>query len=107
STKPASFKPWPNATPRFWNGASDVLRRNPTIGVAGRCARAARGHAMADPATTLMKSRRCIAAPRLRSTPIGTDYSRDLRCAEWDSGDQFVQQQSETAHVRFTPKSGH
>src|SRR5262249_19019779 len=33
------------------------------------------------------------------------DYSRDLRPAEWGSGAQFAQQQSETAHVRFVPKA--
>jgi hypothetical protein len=41
---------------------------------------------MAEPATTLMKSRRRIAAPRLRSTPIPDDYIRDLRAAKWGLG---------------------
>jgi putative tryptophan/tyrosine transport system substrate-binding protein len=35
----------------------------------GCCARAAIGQLMAEPATTLMKSRRCIIAAMLRSTP--------------------------------------
>jgi hypothetical protein len=60
---------------------------------------------MAEPATTLMKSRRRIIAPRLRSTPILADYNRNLRPAKWGSGGQFAQQQSETADVRFGSKA--
>jgi hypothetical protein len=41
-----------------------VLRKTPTIGNADRGARAASGHVMAEPATTLMKSRRRIAFPK-------------------------------------------
>jgi hypothetical protein len=52
----------------------------------GRSARAANGHVTAEQATTLMKSRRRIACPRLRITPTMTDYSRDLRLAKWASG---------------------
>src|SRR6516225_8704473 len=44
------------------------------------------GHDMAKPATTFMKSRRSIAAPTFRSTPILADYIRDLRPAKWGSG---------------------
>jgi hypothetical protein len=33
----------------------------------------------------LMKSRRRIYSPRLRSTPILINYSRDLRPAKWGS----------------------
>jgi hypothetical protein len=40
---------------------------------------------MAEPATNLMKSRRRISAPRLRTTPIPADYIRDLRPAKWGS----------------------
>src|SRR6516162_5563483 len=50
------------------------------------CARATSGHAVAVPAIPLMKSRRRIASPRLRSTPTAADYIRDLRPVKWGSG---------------------
>ncbi len=62
-TKPASFRPWRNAVTRCVALASDVLRRNPTTGIAGCCRCAASGHATAEPAVSLMKSRRRIAFP--------------------------------------------
>src|SRR5262249_41313868 len=79
------------------------------------------GHIMAEPATTLMKSRRRIAAPRVRSTLTLADYIRDLRQAKWGSRFFAWQQFFETdvrfgseadigvgpRHVRFTPESGH
>src|SRR5262245_10418501 len=41
STKPASFKPWRNAVTRSCGTSVSVsLRRNPTTGIAGCCARA-------------------------------------------------------------------
>src|SRR5215469_10951899 len=46
---------------RFVASASVELRRNPTTGTAGCCTRAESGDATADPAITLMKSRRRIA----------------------------------------------
>ena len=51
--------------------------------IAGCCACAATGHATADPAVNLMKSRRRIAFTKAGTTPNRTDYSRDLRPAEW------------------------
>src|SRR5262249_20754188 len=79
------------------------------------------GHVMAEPATTLMKSRRRIAAPRVRSTLTLADYIRDLRQAKWGSRFFAWQQFFETdvrfgskadisecpSDVRFTPKSRH
>src|ERR1700751_2917997 len=51
------------------------------------CARAATGHAVAEPTIPLMKSRRRIASPEgsgvRRLLLTGCDYSRDLRSAEW------------------------
>ena len=41
-------------------------------GIVGCCAPAASGQAAADPAITLMKSRRRIAFPKAGTTPIGT-----------------------------------
>jgi hypothetical protein len=46
---------------------------NPITGMAGCCARAASGHAVADPAITLMKSRRRIA------------FSKAQDCADYRS----------------------
>ena len=46
-------------------------------------ARAASGHATADPAIPVMKSRRRISLTKARTTPNGIDYSRDLWPAEW------------------------
>src|SRR5262249_378510 len=79
------------------------------------------GHVMAEPATTLMKSRRPIAAPTVRSTLTLADYIRDLRQAKWGSRFFAWQQFFETdvrfgseadiarcqGHVRFAPESGH
>src|SRR5262249_12679004 len=59
---------------------------NPITGIADCCARVATGQAVTKPTVALMKSRRRIAAPRLRSTPIEANYTRDLRPAEWGSG---------------------
>jgi len=50
------------------------------------CARTASGHAAADPATTLMKSRRRITTPKGQEPPVAADYSRDLRPAKWGQG---------------------
>jgi hypothetical protein len=47
---------------RCANGAGGVLRRNPTIGTAGCCARAASGQAAAPP-MSVMNSRRRMAPP--------------------------------------------
>ena len=46
-------------------------------------ARAASGHATADPAIHVIKSRRRISLTEARTTPNGIDYSRDLWPAEW------------------------
>ena len=63
STKPASFRPWRNAVMSAAS-ASDALRRNPTTGIAGCCARAANGHATVPPPSSAMNSRRLIRSPR-------------------------------------------
>jgi uncharacterized protein YchJ len=52
--------------------SGDELKRNPMTGIVGCCAPAASGQAAADPAITLMKSRRRIAFPKAGTTPIGT-----------------------------------
>ena len=87
SINPVSARPTFTAVSLGANPSGVPSARNPTIGSAGCCcARAARGHVMAEPETTLMKSRRRIAAPGLRSTPIPADYIRDLLPAKWGSG---------------------
>jgi hypothetical protein len=47
--------------------SGDLVLRNPITGIAGGCACAASGHAAADPAITLMKSRRRIAFPKAKN----------------------------------------
>jgi len=55
----------------------------------------------------LMKSRRRIIAPRLRSTPILADYIRDLTSAMGFRG-QFARQRRDRARldVLFVPNAG-
>jgi hypothetical protein len=52
------------------------------------CARAASGQTVADPAITLMKSRRRIAFSKAqdRADLRCCDYTRDLRRAKWGLG---------------------
>src|SRR5215469_14587901 len=51
------------------------------------CARTTSGHVIAETAVALTKSRRRIASPLdLGSRRLRSDYSRDLRPAEWGSG---------------------
>jgi hypothetical protein len=68
------------------------------------CARAASGHA-ADPATTLMKSRRRIASPKAGTTPTRTRLQQGFATGGMGFRGQFAQQHSETAHVRFGSKA--
>ena len=46
----ASLRPCRSALTRYSNPAAGVDLRNPTTGVAGCCARAVSGHAVAEPA---------------------------------------------------------
>src|SRR5262245_8407068 len=90
--KPNSDNPARNAARRNAASDCDVFLRTPISGIAVRCAYAKNGHAPAEPAISLMKSRRLIACP------LG-------------SGQGIVATQTRTgkgpAHVRFTPESGH
>jgi hypothetical protein len=58
STKPASLSPLRNAVARSVLVAPSL--RNPITGMAGCCARAASGHAVAAPPSSVMNSRRLI-----------------------------------------------
>jgi hypothetical protein len=49
----------------------------------------------------LALERRRIAIPRLRTTPIQTDYIRDLRPAEWGSEVRLHGSNPKPPHVRF------
>jgi integrase len=60
SSYPKLPSPWRNAATGAVRAADERLLRKPITGSC--CARAARGHVTTEPATTLMKSRRCIAA---------------------------------------------
>jgi len=71
---------------------------NPIIGIAGCCARAASGHAAADPAIILMKSRRRIARSQglglRRPSLSGTRLQQGFAISEMGFSDQFAWQQS-------------
>src|SRR6516165_2398209 len=59
STKPASASPLRNPLTMNPEPAAVASRRNPTTGIAGCCARAASGHAAAEPPSSVMNLRRC------------------------------------------------
>src|SRR5215831_12127776 len=61
--KPASFNPWRNASTRY-PSAGDEGWRNPITGIAGCCARAPSGQAMAAPLASVMNSRRLVCRER-------------------------------------------
>src|SRR5215467_5128020 len=61
STNPASRKPWRNADTSSADSPGARAPTNPITGVADCCARAASGHAVAEPTIPLTKSRRRIA----------------------------------------------
>ena len=67
-------------------GSVSAITNSAPTRAARPCARAASGQAAAEPAITLMKSRRRIAFPKAGTTLIETHYSRDLRSTEWDLG---------------------
>jgi hypothetical protein len=83
STNPASLRPWRKAATKCAEPAAAVLRRNPITGIAGCCARAAKGQAAALPSSA-MKSRRLTGSPQ--SQPSRTDYSRSGPCIAARSG---------------------
>jgi len=85
SANPTSLKPCRKARTKCAESSGVVLLRNATTGIGDCCARAASGHAAADPAIPLMKSRRRIAFTEAGLRRIGCDYSRDLRPAKWGS----------------------
>ena len=63
STNPCSRKPCWKAFRNFAKVRGVPLLSHPITGIVGCCARETSGHAAADPATTLIKSRRRIAFP--------------------------------------------
>ena len=71
------------------------------------CARAASGHAAAAPPSSVMNSRRLIAAPEAQD-----EASYRLRLAHWKGAadvrfGSLADMCSAKRHVRFTPESGH
>jgi hypothetical protein len=70
------------------------------------CPRAASGHAAADTAITLMKSRRRIAFPKAGTTPIKTRLQQGFATGEMGFDCHFAWQQSSGPNV-FWVKSGH
>src|SRR5262249_44105409 len=64
-----------------------LLDRMPMRRRSDCCVRAASGQAATAPTIALMKSRRRIACPEAQDHANSvSDYSRDLRPAEWGSG---------------------
>jgi len=60
--------------------SAERLLRNPITGIAGCCARAATGDAMAAPPSTAMNSRRLIRSPRRRAASAQPElYTRSPR----------------------------
>ena len=65
---------------------SPAVRKPRRGNLAVCCARAESGHAVTKPTIALMKSRRRIATPRLRTTPTkNANYIRVLLPGEWGS----------------------
>ena len=61
---------------------------------------------MAEPETTVTKSRRRIAFTKAQGLRrLGRDYSRVLRATEWASRVKVARQQSCAADVRFGSKA--
>jgi hypothetical protein len=58
STKPASRRPWRNATTRWSESSGDRPLIHPIIGFGCCCARAVSGQPTAAPPSSVMKSRR-------------------------------------------------
>ena len=67
---------WRNARRRSLTASGDLGSRNPTNGVAGCCARAASGHAVAAPPPSKRNSRRRI--PDTRASPPSQSVRRIL-----------------------------
>jgi hypothetical protein len=77
--------------------------RNPITGIAACCARAASGHAAADPAIAVRNSRRRIAFPRAYN-PSEQEFATARSNQEFAPGDMglmvsFALQQFKMAHV--------
>src|SRR5262249_25556359 len=76
STHPASAKPWRNATTADADSSGDLLLMNPITGVAGCCARAASGHTIAAPPSSVMNWRRFMWPP----AELAGNITQLLRC---------------------------
>src|SRR5262249_35989707 len=63
------------------------------------------GHVVAEPATTLMKSRRRITAPKAQEHADTGSLQQDFATSEMGFTGQVARQQSRAAHVRFGSKA--
>src|SRR5262249_17885414 len=70
------------------------LLTNPIADIVLCCARAASGHAAADPVTTLMKSRRRIAFTKAGTTPNRTRLQQGFPIGGMGANRHLAQQQS-------------
>jgi len=94
-----------NAVTRFAASARERLRRNPTTGIAGCCARAASGHVATALPKNVMNSRRFMQAPPRRR--MGAIVSRQLKrcqCPLWVIRGHM---QCNTACLLYPPKTDH
>src|SRR5262245_3060402 len=78
STNPASFRPCRKGSTIYAKPAAGVLLRNPTTGIAACCARAATGHAVAAPPSSVMNWRRLRSSMGSSPEPAVPAY-RSLR----------------------------
>src|SRR5499427_9006707 len=99
-----------NAASQAWPCSASVFISTPMRRIrSGCCARAGSGNAAADPAIPWMKSRRRIAAPRLRAvrTCFGmSQLQQGITTGGMGSECHFAQQQSSGLNVRFGSKAG-
>jgi hypothetical protein len=69
------------------------------------CARVVSGHEAADPAITVMKSRRRIAFTKAGTTPNMTRLQQGFATGGMGSDRHFARQQSSGSNVRFGSKA--
>ena len=86
----SSFSRCTNAATHSFQATGVAAPKNPIVGsFADCCARVASGHVAAEPATTLMKSRRRIAIPSLRTTPTPSTITAGI-CDWWNRVQESV-----------------
>ena len=109
SIQPSSLSRCTKASVLNFSATAVVAPKYPIVGSFGCCARAASGHTIATPPTSVMKSRRFITPPRSskRSIVAATTGSPEgLHQADVRFGSK-ADVEARPSDVRFTPESGH